>query len=135
MRRVVDTPDAYRSTSPLAQAIVDRGFVFASGMPPVDARGQTVGTDITEQTHQVMRNLKTILEAAGASMEGVVRTTVFYTHRQDYAALDAVYRQYFSSTFPSRSAVIVAGLVRPEWRVEIDAIAALPADDGGSGRA
>lgn len=135
MKRVVETPDAYRSTSPLAQAVVDGGFVFASGMPPVDARGQTVGTDITAQTRQVMRNLKTIPEAAGASMSDVVRTTVFYTHRDDYAALDAVYRQYFPDVFPSRSAVIVAGLVRPEWRVEIDAVAALRPSGGASGRA
>ena len=131
MRRVVDTPDAYRSKSPLVQAVVERGFVFVSGMPPVDARGQTVGEDVATQTHQVMRNLKTILEAAGASMDRVVRTTVFYTHREDYAALDAVYRQYFTGTWPSRSAVIAAGLVRPEWRIEIDAIATFPPDDAG----
>jgi len=131
MRRVVDTPDAYRSKSPLVQAVVERGFVFVSGMPPVDARGQTVGEDVATQTHQVMRNLKTILEAAGASMDRVVRTTVFYTHREDYAALDAVYRQYFTGTWPSRSAVIAAGLVRPEWRIEIDAIATVPPDGAG----
>ena len=98
---------------------------------PVDARGQTVGEDVTTQTHQVMRNLKIILEAAGTTMDRVVRTTVFYTHREDYAALDTVYRQYFTGTWPSRSAVIAAGLVRPEWRIEIDAIAMIPPDDGG----
>lgn len=131
MRRVVNTPDAYRSKSPLVQAVVERGFVFVSGMPPVDAQGQTVGEDVTTQTHRVMRNLKIILEAAGASMDRVVRTTVFYTHREDYAALDAVYRQYFTGTWPSRSAVIAAGLVRQEWRIEIDAIATLPSEQEG----
>ena len=131
MRRVVDTPDAYRSKSPLVQAIVDRGLVFVSGMPPVDRDGRTVGDDITTQTHQVMRNLKTILEAAGASMDQVVRTTVFYTHREDYAALDAVYKQYFPGGVPSRSALIVAGLVRAEWRIEIDAIATAPGGEDG----
>jgi len=68
---------------------------------------------------------------AGASMNEVVRTTVFYTHREDYAALDAAYREYFPAGFPSRSALIVAGLVRAEWRVEIDAIAALAAPKEG----
>ena len=63
------------------------------------------------------------LEAAGSSMARVVRTTVFFTHREDYAGLDAVYEEYFPGQVPSRSALIVAGLVRPEWRVEIDAIA------------
>jgi 2-iminobutanoate/2-iminopropanoate deaminase len=126
MRQTINTPDAYRSKSPLVQAIVEGRFVFVSGMPPVDREGQTVGSDITTQTRQVMENIQTIIEAAGASMRDVVRTTVFYTHRDDYAALDAVYRQYFSDGFPSRSALIVAGLVRPEWRIEIDAIALLP---------
>src|SRR5579862_3136000 len=116
MMQTIDTPDAYRSKSPLVQAIVEGRFVFVSGMPPVDREGQSVGSDITTQTRQVMENIKTILEAAGASMRDVVRTTVFYTHREDYAALDAVYRPYFSAGFPSRSALIVAGLVRPEWR-------------------
>ncbi|MHB8731476.1 MAG: RidA family protein [bacterium] len=126
MRQTINTPDAYRSKSPLVQAIVEERFVFVSGMPPVDREGQTVGSDITTQTRRVMENLQTIIQAAGASMRDVVRTTVFYTHRDDYAALDAVYRQYFPAGFPSRSALIVAGLVRPEWRIEIDAIALLP---------
>jgi 2-iminobutanoate/2-iminopropanoate deaminase len=131
MRHTINTPEAYRSKSPLVQAIVDGRLVFVSGMPPVDREGQTVGEDISTQTHQVMQNLKTILEAAGASMNEVVRTTVFYTHREDYAALDAAYREYFPAGFPSRSALIVAGLVRAEWRVEIDAIATLAAPEKG----
>jgi 2-iminobutanoate/2-iminopropanoate deaminase len=135
MRRTVNAPEAYRSKSPLVQAIVEGGFVFVSGMPPVDREGHTVPGDVTAQTHQVMQNLKTILEAAGVSMNDVVRTTVFYTHREDYAALDAAYRQYFPQGFPSRSALIVAGLVRAEWRIEIDAIAAAPAAAGQSAHA
>lgn len=130
MRRVVNTPEAYRSKSPLAQAIVDGKTVYVSGMPPVDRTGETVGRDITMQTRQVMENLRMILAAAGASMSQVVRTTVFFTHREDYAALDAVYKEYFPGEVPARSALIVAGLVRPEWRVEIDAIACLPSGEG-----
>ncbi len=130
MRRVIDTPKAYRSKSPLAQAIVEGNLIFVSGMPPVDPQGRTVEGDVTSQTRGVMDNLKTILEEAGASMDRVVRTTLFYTHREDYAAIDAVYREYFGTTVPSRSAVIIAGLVRPEWRIEIDAIAALPSPGG-----
>ena len=130
MKRVIDTPKAYRSKSPLAQAIVDGNLIFVSGMPPVDSQGQTVEGDVTVQTRRVMDNLKIILEEAGASMDGVVRTTLFYTHREDYMAIDAVYREYFDKTVPSRSAVIVAGLVRPEWRLEIDAIATVPASGG-----
>jgi 2-iminobutanoate/2-iminopropanoate deaminase len=130
MRRVIDTPKAYRSKSPLAQAIVDGNLIFVSGMPPVDPQGRTVEGDVAAQTRGVMDNLKTILEAAGASMDRIVRTTLFYTQREDYAAIDAVYREYFGTTAPSRSAVIIAGLVRPEWRIEIDAIATLPPSEG-----
>jgi 2-iminobutanoate/2-iminopropanoate deaminase len=130
MRRVIDTPKAYRSKSPLAQAIVDGNLIFVSGMPPVDPQGRTVEGDVTAQARRVMDNLKAILEDAGASMDRIVRTTLFYTHREDYAAIDAVYREYFGTAAPSRSAVIVAGLVRPEWRIEIDAIAALPPSEG-----
>ena len=126
MTRIVEIPDTYRSKSPLVQAVIQRGWVFVSGMPPVDREGQTVGDEISTQTEQVLQNIKAIVEAAGTSMERVVRTTVFYTHREDYAALDVVYRRYFRPPYPSRSALIVAGLVRPEWRIEIDAIAALP---------
>jgi 2-iminobutanoate/2-iminopropanoate deaminase len=123
MARIVNTPSAYRSKSPLVQAVVEGDLVFVSGMPPVDRDGVSVGHDIATQTRQVMDNIKTILEAAGSSMARVVRTTVFFTHREDYAGLDAVYKEYFPGQVPSRSALIVAGLVRPEWRVEIDAIA------------
>jgi 2-iminobutanoate/2-iminopropanoate deaminase len=130
MRRVIDTPKAYRSKSPLAQAIVDGNLIFVSGMPPVDPQGRTVEGDVAAQARRVMDNLKTILEDAGASMDRIVRTTLFYTHREDYAAIDAVYREYFGTAAPSRSAVIIAGLVRPEWRIEIDAIATLPPSEG-----
>ena len=123
MARIVNTPSAYRSKSPLVQAVVEGDLVFVSGMPPVDRDGVSVGHDIATQTRQVMDNIKIILEAAGSSMARVVRTTVFFTHREDYAGLDAVYEEYFPGQVPSRSALIVAGLVRPEWRVEIDAIA------------
>jgi 2-iminobutanoate/2-iminopropanoate deaminase len=123
MARIVNTPSAYRSKSPLVQAVVEGDLVFVSGMPPVDRDGVSVGHDIATQTRQVMDNIQTILEAAGSSMTRVVRTTVFFTHREDYAGLDAVYKEYFPGQVPSRSALIVAGLVRPEWRVEIDAIA------------
>ena len=135
MRRVVNTPEAYRSKSPLAQAIVDGRTVYVSGMPPVDRTGVTVGGDIATQTRQVMENIRIILAAAGASMAQVVRTTVFFTHREDYAALDAVYKEYFPREVPARSALIVAGLVRPEWRVEIDAIASFASEEGADGRA
>ena len=83
MGRIVNTPSAYRSKSPLVQAVVEGDLVFVSGMPPVDRDGVSVGHDIATQTRQVMDNIKIILEAAGSSMARVVRTTVFFTHRED----------------------------------------------------
>ena len=125
MVRKVETPHAYRSKSPLSQAVIENGFIFASGMTAVDSSGATVGTDITTQTRQVMENLRIVLEAGGSAMERVVRTTVFFLRREDYDAIDAVYKEYFPKVAPARSAIIIAGLVRPELLVEIDAIASI----------
>jgi 2-iminobutanoate/2-iminopropanoate deaminase len=129
MRRVINTADAYQSKSPLSQAVVEGGFVFVSGMTAVDRNGRTVGNDISTQTRQVMENLRIVLEASGTSMKRVVRTTVFFTLRDDYAGLDEVYKQYFPGDPPSRSAIVVVGLVRPELLVEIDAIASVGSGD------
>jgi reactive intermediate/imine deaminase len=125
--RKVETPHAYRSQSPLSQAVIEGGFIFVSGMTAVDSGGVTVGNDITTQTRQVMENLRIVLEAGGSAMERVVRTTVFFVHREDYHAIDAVYKEYFPKIAPARSAIIIAGLVRPELLVEIDAIASVAA--------
>jgi 2-iminobutanoate/2-iminopropanoate deaminase len=99
------------------------GFVFASGQIPTDPKtGVFVEGGIVEQTHQVMRNLKALLEAAATSLERVVKTTVFIADMGDFSAMNEVYGQYFKENPPARSTVQAARLPR-DARVEIDVIA------------
>lgn len=125
MARKVETPQDYRSKSPLSRAVIEGGFIFVSGMTAVDSNGASVGTDITTQTRQVMEGLRIVLVAGGSAMRCVVRTTIFFLRRADYDAIDAVYKEYFPEIAPVRSAIIVASLVRPELLVEIDAIVSI----------
>jgi len=100
-------------------------LLFISGQIPLDpATGNLVGGDITVQTHRAMRNLGAILMAAGASLDHVVRITVFLADLNDFPGMNQAYASYFRSPPPARSTVQVARLPR-DVRVEIDAIAVL----------
>jgi enamine deaminase RidA (YjgF/YER057c/UK114 family) len=98
--------------------------VYVAGQPPVDAEGNTIGEgDIDAQVRQVFENLDACLRAAGATFEDVVMLTVFSTDLPSHMATIGKYRaEYFGEPVPS-STVQVAGLVRPEWLVEIEAVA------------
>jgi 2-iminobutanoate/2-iminopropanoate deaminase len=100
-------------------------FLFASGQIPIDpATGEFVAGGITEQTEQVMRNVSAILEAAGAGLQQVVKTTVFLADMDDFTAMNAVYGRFFGEDPPARATVQAARLPR-DARVEIEAIAIL----------
>ena len=123
MRQIVKTEEAPQAIGPYSQAVVAGGFVFASGQIPLDPRtGEFVAGDIAEQTEQVLRNLSKVLEAAGTGLEQVVKTTVFLADMGDFAAMNEVYRRFFSEHPPARSTVQAARLPR-DARVEIDVIA------------
>jgi len=123
MREIVSTKDAPQAIGPYSQAIKANGFVFTSGQIAIDpATQQVVAGDVAAQTERVLRNLSEILEAAGSGLGKVVRSTVFLKSMDDFAAMNAVYGKYFSSTPPSRSTVEVARLPR-DVLVEIDVIA------------
>ena len=101
-------------------------MLFVSGQIPLDpASGQLVGGDIARQTHRVFQNLAAILEAAGGSLDHVVRTTVYLADMNDFGVMNEVYRTYFTSPAPARSTIQAARLPR-DARVEIDVIAVLP---------
>lgn len=122
-------PNTVRSGSPYSPAIRAGGFVFASGHVPTDpATGNTVGQDIATQTRQVIANLMRTLEAGGASLDRVVKTTVFLTRIQDFQGMNAVYREYFAEPQPARSTVEVSALGKPDYLVEIEATALLAED-------
>lgn len=123
MRQIVQTKQAPDAIGPYSQAVIANGFVFTSGQIPIDpATGQFVSGGIAEQTQQVLKNLKAVLEAAGTDMEQVVKTTVYLADMQDFTAMNEVYATFFGAEPPSRSTVQAAGLPK-DARVEIDVIA------------
>lgn len=123
MREVISTKDAPQAIGPYSQAIKANGFVFVSGQVAIDpANQQVVAGDVAAQTDRVLRNLSEILEAAGSGLGKVVRSTVFLKNMNDFAAMNAVYGKYFSSTPPARSTVEVARLPK-DVLVEIDVMA------------
>ncbi len=123
--QTVHTPAAPAAIGPYSQAIVAGTLVFTAGQIPLDPKTmQIVEGDVAAQTARVMENVKAVLEAAGASLQSVVKTTVFLADMADFAAMNEVYGQYFGDHKPARSTVQAARLPR-DVRVEIDTIAAL----------
>lgn len=123
MREIIKTESAPGAIGPYSQAVRAGGFVFVSGQIPTDPKtGVFVEGGIVEQTHQVMRNLKALLEAAETSLEGVVKTTVFLADMGDFKAMNEVYSQYFKENPPARATLQAAGLPR-DALVEIEVIA------------
>jgi len=123
MREVVATNHAPQAIGPYSQAIKAAGLVFSSGQVAIDPATQQVITgDIAAQTDRVMKNLSGVLQAAGSSMEKVLRCTVFLKNMGDFAAMNEVYGRYFTKTPPARSTVEVARLPK-DVLVEIDVIA------------
>lgn len=125
VREAVSTPSAPAAIGPYSQAISAGGLLFVSGQIPLDpATGAMVDGDIAAQTHRVFKNLEEILKAGGASLNAVVRTTVYLADMNDFPAMNEVYATYFSSPAPARATVQAARLPR-DARVEIDCIAVL----------
>ena len=123
VRQVVRTDSAPQAIGPYSQAIIANGLVFASGQIPLDPQtGEFVAGGVAEQTEQVLRNLAAVLEAAGASLQSVTKTTVFLADMSDFATMNEVYARHFTAEPPARSTVQAARLPR-DARVEIDAIA------------
>jgi 2-iminobutanoate/2-iminopropanoate deaminase len=119
----VSTPAAPAAIGPYSQAVRAGSLVFVSGQIPLDpATGAMVQGDIGVQTHRVFRNLSGILEAAGSSLDRVVRTTVYLADMNDFAAMNEVYATYFSNPAPARATIQAARLPK-DARVEIDVIA------------
>jgi len=121
----VTTPHAPGAIGPYSQAIRAGDFVFLSGQIPLDpGTGQLVAGGIAEQTHQVLKNLGAVLEAAGTSYARVVKTTVYLADMGEFTAMNEIYGTYFSAPAPARATVQAARLPR-DVRVEIDAVAYL----------
>jgi 2-iminobutanoate/2-iminopropanoate deaminase len=126
-RSLVFTPTAPTPVGPYSQAIVAQGLVFTAGQIALDPQtGEVVGTDVTTQSTQVLKNLSAVLAAAGTSLNNVVKTTVYLASMDDFTAMNQVYSQFFSSDpAPARSTVEVSRLPK-NVLVEIEVIAWKP---------
>lgn len=126
-RQIVHTDQAPAAIGPYSQAVRAGQFVFTAGQIGLDpTTGQLVADDVAAQTRQVMANLAAVLAAAGSNLGQVVKTTIFLTDMADFAAVNAVYGEFFPAEPPARSTVAVAALPRGA-RVEIEAIALIGA--------
>ncbi|MDY0307917.1 MAG: RidA family protein [Desulfovibrio aminophilus] len=125
MKEIVVTKQAPAAIGPYSQAIKAGGFVFASGqIPLIPESGEVDGADVKTQARRSLENLTAVLKAAGASLEDVVKTTVFITDMAEFPAVNEVYATYFPANAPARSCVAVAALPRGV-KVEVEAIAQL----------
>ena len=125
MIETVATDRGPKAIGPYSQAVRANGFVFLSGQIPLDPKTQqVVEGDVAAQTERVLQNLKGVVEAAGSSLQHVVKTTVFLADMNDFTAMNEVYGRYFTAHPPARSTVQVSRLPR-DVRVEIDLIALL----------
>jgi len=119
----IATDAAPGAIGPYSQAMKVDGWVFCSGQIPIDpATGEMVDGDVAAQTHQVLKNLAAVLEAAGGSLSSVIKTTVFLADMGDFVAMNEVYAQHFGDHRPARAAVAVRTLPK-NVDVEIEAVA------------
>lgn len=122
-KQVINTPNAPAPIGPYNQSVRAGGFLFISGQIAMDPEtGNILSENIATETHQVMKNLKAILEAAALDFSAVVKTTIFLTDMSLFAAVNEVYAAYFSGDHPARETVAVKGLPRGV-NVEISMIA------------
>ena len=122
-KKVIVAEKAPKAIGPYSVAIESGGFVFCAGQTGIDpATGDLVSADLEAQTRQVLTNLKSVLEAAGTSLDRVVKTTVFLRDMADFPKMNAIYAEYFTTNPPARSTIAVAGLPKGGI-VEIEAIA------------
>ncbi len=125
-KQIITTLAAPQAIGPYSQATSCGHFVFCSGQIPVDpATGELVPGDITAQTRQVLINLQNVLAAAGCTLDNVMKTTVFLTDLGNFAAMNAVYAEFFASAPPARSTIQVSALPKNAM-VEIEAFAIAP---------
>jgi 2-iminobutanoate/2-iminopropanoate deaminase len=124
-KKAIQTDAAPKALGPYSQAIVAGGTVYCAGQIPLDpASGNIVAGGVAEQTHQVLKNLRAVLKAAGSDLDRAVKTTVFVKNMNDFAAMNEVYGrpEYFGANPPARSTVEVARLPR-DVLVEIELVA------------
>ena len=122
-REIIFSKEAPDPIGPYSQAIKFGQLIFTSGQIAIDpVSGDVVEGSVIEQTEQVLKNLKAVLEEAGSSLDKVVKTTIYLKNMSDFAQVNKVYGSYFGESLPARATVEVARLPKDVW-VEIDCIA------------
>lgn len=122
-KKIIKTDNAPAAIGPYSQAVRSGDFIYASGQIPIDPKnGEIVSDDIQAQAKQSLENLKAIFESVGYSLTDIVKTTVFVTDINDFAAVNEIYAKYFEKDPPARSFVAVKSLPK-NAKVEIEAVA------------
>jgi 2-iminobutanoate/2-iminopropanoate deaminase len=135
MKRIRLAGQLPEPVSHYTDAVIAGGFLFVSGLLPVNAGGELVGqADAAAQSEQVLRNLSAVLSAAGAAFADVVRVGVYVRHMADRELINTVRRRYFGDARPASTLVEVSALAHPGALVEIDAVALLPRAGGEKDR-
>lgn len=127
-KKIITTEQAPQAIGPYSVAVASGCFLFVSGQLGLDPVTGTLQIGIEAQTRQSLANLRAILEAAGADLNAVVKTTVFLSDIADFATVNTIYAEFFTQSYPARSAIQVAALPKGGL-VEIEAIALLPHED------
>lgn len=123
MKQVIQTNNAPQAIGPYSQAIMAGDTLYVSGqIPVVPATGAIVSDKVEDQARQVMENVKAVMEAAGLTLDHVVKTSVFIKNMDDFGTINAVYSQYFKENCPARACVEVARLPK-DVLLEMEAIA------------
>jgi 2-iminobutanoate/2-iminopropanoate deaminase len=125
--RPVQSKDLPKPAGPYSPGVVFENLLFVSGQGAVNpATGKMAGPDVEGQTEQVLRNIASILESAGSSLNHVLRCGVFLTDMADFPRMNSVYARMFGDNRPTRTTVQVVRLPSPDLKVEIDAVAYIP---------
>lgn len=121
-KEIIATDKAPKAIGPYSQAVKVGNFIFISGQIPIDPKtGEIAGDDIITQTKRVLENIKAVLEATGATLTNVVKTTVYLADMSDFKAMNETYKTYFTDNPPARSTVEVSKLPKGP-KIEIDVI-------------
>jgi 2-iminobutanoate/2-iminopropanoate deaminase len=122
--KLIHSTNAPKAVGPYSQAVASNGLLFCSGQIGLDPQTQTLAEGIEAQTHQVLKNLRAVLKAAGVDFTNVVKTTIFVVDMNDFVTVNEIYAEYFGAHKPARATIGVASLPKGAV-VEIEAIAQL----------
>ena len=122
-KKIISTDKAPAAIGPYSQAVEVNGFIYASGQIPVDPATGNIPEGIEAQTVQALTNVRNLVEAAGLTMENIVKTSVFIKNMDDFAKINEIYASFFAGDYPARSCVEVARLPK-DVLIEVEVIAA-----------